>query len=190
MSIEKLIHKIQGQIKDLKQVMTSFEDETIHPSVSDCENLNKHLCGLQESLAIYKYQKNNKEISPSFNIHAKVSEKEPGADGHPDLKKVQPELLIGRADGTAKIAISLDGEINHELAPKPLAIGINDKFRFINELFAQNSSEYNIVLEQLSNLSNWHETDIYLNSLKDVYGWKDSNEVVKYFYANMKKRFD
>ncbi|MDI1354468.1 MAG: hypothetical protein PSX36_06105 [bacterium] len=190
MSIEKLIHKIQTQINDLKQVLTSFEDETIHPSVSDCENLNKQLYALQESIAVYKYQKNNKEISPSFNIHAKISEKDPGADGHGELKKVHPELMTGTSEGTSRTSHNLPVEEDIEPKTKPLLVGINDKFRFINELFAQNGSEYNIVLEQLSNLPNWHETDIYLNSLKDVYGWKESNEVVKYFYAHMKKRFD
>ena len=71
-----------------------------------------------------------------------------------------------------------------------MAIGLNDKFRFINELFSQNPAEYNIAIEQLSGLNTWAEADIYMNSLKSLYAWRDSQETVKQFYSIVKKRFE
>ena len=71
-----------------------------------------------------------------------------------------------------------------------LAVGLNDKFRFINELFVQNSAEYTIAIEQLNGLQTWADTELYLTSLKSLYGWKDTSEAVKYFYTLVRKRFD
>ncbi len=73
---------------------------------------------------------------------------------------------------------------------KKLNIGLNDKFRFINELFKQNTSEYNIAFEQLNALKTWDESELYLNSLKELYLWKENSDNVKYFYSIAKKRFE
>jgi hypothetical protein len=183
MSPDKILHKIQVQINELAPVLELFLDDTVQPSVSDCENLQKQLSTFQENLAVYKYNKQNKELSPSFKIHAKLSEKVENAikEEMPLKKEIkeEPKQVAPEIPHTQPIR-----------SKSPLIVGINDKFRFINELFSQNSSEYNIVLEQLNNLNTWNETEIYLNSLKNVYGWKDHTEVVKYFYALTKKRFD
>jgi len=207
MSPDKLLHRIQLQIDELTPTLELFIDDTIQPSVSDCENLQKQLTRLQENLAVYKYNKQNRELSPSFNIHAKVSEKESKEEKKAEIvreikesanlekeekteaKKTNPEILKTeqiRVEASKKDALQTE-----TAKPKtPLAIGINDKFRFMNELFAQNSSEYNIALEQINNLNSWNEAEIYLNSLKNVYEWDEKEEVVKYFFSIVKKRFD
>ena len=172
MAIEKILQKIKVQIAELSDTMEGFVEDTIHPSAEDCEKLRRQMNDLLECVAVYKYYKLNNEISPSFNIHAKISEKVP-VETTQNTEPVKPPPPAARPDK----------------AQGNLQIGINDKFRFINELFSQNNSEYNIVMEQLNNLSTWQETDLYLSSLKNVYGWKDSNEVVKYFYSQVKKRF-
>src|SRR4051812_39881324 len=183
MAIEKLLHKIKDQIGDLHKTMESFSDDTIQPSAEDCENLRKQMNDLLECVAVYKHYKFNKEISPSFQIHAKISEVAAA-------EKVVKESLPVKEVEISQPAISESKKEKKESPSKnALMIGINDKFRFINELFSQNNPEYNIVLEQLNNLNTWPETEIYLSSLKNVYGWKDHNETVKYFYSLVKKRF-
>jgi hypothetical protein len=132
-------------------------------------------------------QKLNKELSPSFAIHAKVSEVELPPEMEPAMpeQKQEPVLQTIRPADEPKPV--------HNDPPKRLAslsIGLNDKFRFINELFSQNNSEYAIAVEQLNNLRNWHDTEVYLNSLKDLYEWKSNSEVVRYFYSMLKKRFE
>jgi len=188
MAVEKILQKIKVQIAELSGTLESFVDQTIQPSVEDCDRLRMQMNALLEDLAVYKYRKLNNEISPSFNIHAKVSARvsETNTADEPE----QTQTAISPPEKPADV---IKSEIKNSETNKlgsPLLIGINDKFRFINELFSQNNSEYNIVLEQLTNLHTWPETDLYLNSLKNVYGWKDSNEVVKYFYSLVKKRFD
>lgn len=193
MSLEKILQKIQSEINDLKPGLALFFEDSIQPSVSDCEALQQQLVGLQENLAVYKYQKQNYEISPSFNIHAKISEKEPIEEkitrSEPLVKKTviaeekkpEPELFHK--------TVEHEKPVHAKQQPK-LVIPLNDKFRFINELFAQNSAEYNIAMEQLNNLRNWSDTEIYLNSLRSLYAWNENKEIVNYFYMLVKKRFD
>ena len=76
MALDKILSKLQLQIKEIVPTIELFVDDTIQPSVNDCEALQQQLIALQESLIIYKYSKLEKEISPSFNIHSKVSEKQ------------------------------------------------------------------------------------------------------------------
>jgi len=186
MPIDKVLQKIQNEIKDLTHTLELFVDESIQPSASDCERLQQQLVSLQENLAVYKYQKLNKEISPSFNIHAKVSEKEPVSEIIAEEKpqaKVEP-VIARKAE--EKIEIKKPEPIK---TTSSLSFGINDKFRFINELFVRNTDEYNIVIAELGKLHSWNEAEIYLNNLKNLYEWKESNEVVKYFYSLVKKHF-
>ena len=193
MSLEKVLHKIQSQINDLAPTLELFVDETIQPSVANCEELQKQLTMLQENLAVYKYNKINKEISPSYKIHAKVSEMEAPQQ---TIEIIKEEAKIQESEKekveTIQQTINVVEEVktNEQKTIQPFTIGINDKFRFINELFKQNNVEYNVAIEQLSVLKNWNETEIYLNSLKTLYDWKDNSEVAIYFFSIAKKRFN
>jgi len=190
MSLEKILHKIQGQINDIAPTLELFVEDTIQPSADDCEVLQKQLTGLQETLAVYKY---NKLMPPSFNIHAKISAQEKveekAAAPSPQIKEVVLEEKV--KEEPAAMNQPEEPKKPEPVKQRPaMAIGLNDKFRFINELFSQNASEYHIAIEQLSNLQNWQDTEIYLNSLKSLYEWEEKNEVVKHFYSLSKKRFD
>lgn len=74
-------------------------------------------------------------------------------------------------------------------AAKRLEIGINDKFRMINELFAQSNVEYTTAIEQLNVCSSLEEAENYLNNLKALYNWKSESPIVKTIYALNQKRF-
>src|SRR5690606_37006081 len=169
MPIDKVLQKIQSEIKDLTSLLELFVDESIQPSADDCERLQKQLFELQENLAVYKHQKLNKEISPSFNIHAKVSAQEPEkpAEEKPQ-PKVEPVIEKKAEEKIQPIEIKKPEPVK---AATTLSFGINDKFRFINELFAKNADEYNIVVAELGKLYTWHEAEIYLNNLKNLYEW-------------------
>ena len=70
-----------------------------------------------------------------------------------------------------------------------LAINLNDKFRFINELFASNANEYHIAIEQLNNVNSLDEASAYIKGLKAIYDWKDDHEMVKNINGLIQKRF-
>jgi len=228
MSTDKLLQKIKIQIGGISESMQVFAEDTIHPTVSDCNLLRDQMNELLENLAVYRHLMQNAEISPSFNLHAKVSEKiAPPAEQHSEpatettttdfrqMEAVPPKSepvaatvqaivqeevppieikieskSIPAPPVTPPIAVASVPENTKVPTRPPLAVGLNDKFRFINELFSQNSSEYNIAVKQINGLQNWTDAELYLSSLKNVYGWKDSNESVKYFYTLVRKRFD
>jgi len=70
-----------------------------------------------------------------------------------------------------------------------MAVSINDKFRFINELFATNATEYNIAVEQINAIVYLTDLTNYLNGLVTIYGWQEDKEVVKQFFTLARKRF-
>lgn len=196
MSPDKVLQKIQLQIKDLVPRLEVFVEHTIQPTSEESETLQKHLQALQENLVIYRYVKQNKELSPSFNLHARVSEVEvippaqqPVAPSpEPDAPAPVAEPVMIKEELKEAIVESVTAEV--QTPSKPISVGINDKFRFINELFAQNASEYNIALEQLNTVKTWQDAEIYLNSLRNLYSWNESRDIVKLFFAVVKKRFD
>lgn len=199
MSPDKILHKIQLQIDALAPTLELFVEHTIQPTVSSCEELQKQLSELQETITVYKYLKQNKELSPSFNIHARVSEKEIVAE-----VVSEPKVEIQETPNVSEIKASISEPLpplSPELLPEPekaeaeaprkfIQVALNDKFRFINELFSQNPSEYGIAIEQLNNSKTWSESEVYLNSLKTLYNWKENSDLVKLLYNTVKKRFD
>lgn len=217
MTLEKVHQKLQTQATVLIQQLGGFTEKTIQPCVEECESLQKELNHIQETLAVYKFQKANKEISPSFNIHSKISEitekqVQPASPVVTPIPEPLPEPAQNLAtltehaqvpEAAAKTTVVSDektptpANLPHETPTKasrpnakPLSIGLNDRFRFINELFLLNAAEYNIAIEQINALHTWHECDLYLSSLKQLYHWSDQNDTVKYFFAVVKKRFD
>ena len=69
------------------------------------------------------------------------------------------------------------------------AIGINEKFQFINELFNGNMQEYNIAVNQLDGLENYNEASTYVNSLQEIYRWKNEGPIVANFLNLIERRY-
>jgi hypothetical protein len=69
------------------------------------------------------------------------------------------------------------------------AISINDKFRFINELFEGNSTEFNIALNQINSCPEFDDADRYVSNLKRIYHWKDDSETVSLILDLVERRF-
>ncbi len=187
MPIDKILGKIRTNIHDLNPLLEGFFEQEVQPGVEECTQIQRHLNELLEYVAVYKYTKLNYEVSPSFNLHARISE---------TAETLKKEIIpppdaraAGQTKKTEQAPEKTKDDARGPVATRPLQIGLNDKFRFINELFAHNDPEYHIAVEQLSNLGTWAETDLYLNSLKNLYGWRDNHDAVKYFYSLVKKRF-
>jgi hypothetical protein len=181
MVLDKALSRIQSQINEVVPTLELFVEENIQPAVKDCEHLQRLLVKLQEDLAVYTYHKREKELSPNFNLHARVSEVN---------VNVKKNLVDANEEkNSAGDRDMPEVKIETEKVIPPMAVAINDKFRFINELFKQNGGEYNVAMEQLNSLHSWSEAEIYLNSLKMIYNWKDNSELVNHLYSITKKRF-
>lgn len=69
------------------------------------------------------------------------------------------------------------------------AIGINEKFQFINELFDGNMKEYTVAIDQLNSFHSFAEAESYLANLQKVYKWNPDNLIVSTFEELIQRRF-
>ena len=87
--------------------------------------------------------------------------------------------------GTTTIADSFQAEKDNTIAATvtpqavqdlKMAIGINDKFLFINDLFNGNPTDYNDAIEKLNMAEGADESVQALNSFREQFGWTDQSE--------------
>ena len=70
------------------------------------------------------------------------------------------------------------------------AIGINDRFLFINELFRGDEAVYERSIKTINSFSILPEAEYWIQrELKVKNGWKDSDQLVQQFYQLVKRRF-
>jgi len=210
MSPDKTLHKIQVQLNDLLPKLELFVEPTVQPSANECDQLLTQLSALQENLVIYRFLRQHNEISPALNMHAKISEAvaikeiatetltlqsaaapiaEPVSEPKPPASTEPPPATGSLAQQAPEPPKQAAPEATTAATGKAISVGINDKFRFINSLFAQNAAEYTIAVEQLNSVTSWNDAEIYLNSLRNLYSWKEDSDITKLFYSLVKKRF-
>ena len=86
-------------------------------------------------------------------------------------------------------------ELSQSLTSVPIkdlkkAIGVNDRFLFINELFRGDEAMYERSIKTIQNFSIYAEAEFWIRrELKVKIGWLDSDQVVKQFDQLVKRRF-
>jgi hypothetical protein len=70
------------------------------------------------------------------------------------------------------------------------AIGVNDRFLFINELFRGDEAMYERSIKTINSFTIWPEAEYWIRrELKTKLGWKESNETVQQFDQLISRRF-
>lgn len=70
------------------------------------------------------------------------------------------------------------------------ALGINDKFLFINELFRGDRNMFDRSVKTINECENFSEADYWIGrELKIKLGWQESDQAVQQFYSLVRKRF-
>ena len=70
------------------------------------------------------------------------------------------------------------------------AIGVNDKFVFVNELFRGDEAMYERSIKTINGFRILQEAEYWINrELKVKLGWNDSKEIVQHFYQIVRRRF-
>ncbi|MES2891651.1 MAG: hypothetical protein V4725_06550 [Bacteroidota bacterium] len=86
-------------------------------------------------------------------------------------------------------------EISEKLTDTPVkdlkkAIGINDRFLYINDLFRGDEAMYERSIKTINGFSIWPEAEYWIRrELKTKLGWTDDNGTVKQFDQLVKRRF-
>ena len=70
------------------------------------------------------------------------------------------------------------------------AIGVNDRYVFINELFRGDEPMYERSIKTINNFRILPEAEYWMErELKIKLGWDDSREITKHFYQLVRRRF-
>lgn len=177
MTTEKAFEQLKLAALEVKAALIDMDDN-IQPSVSEVEAIIAKTNSLAEQLVIYKFLKTQKELSPNFNIHLKVMEQATAKEEKVSLENDVSEP-VNSEGSTLDVAISI----------KKIELGLNDKFRIINELFNQNSTEFNLAMEQLNLIDSLQNSEAYLNELRNLYSWKNDHELMLRLFQLNQKRF-
>lgn len=104
----------------------------------------------------------------------------------------------GREQTTINEQVALQEDVQSvasELEKKPItdlsaAIGINEKFLFINELFGGSTEDYNDSLDHLNKCKDHAEAGTFINdNLKEKYHWDEENNAVSVFLDLVERRY-
>jgi hypothetical protein len=181
MTADKAFEHLKLAALEVKSLLIDI-DENIHPTVDEVEKLEAKINILRDQIVIYKFLQSQKELSPSFNIHLKVMEK---------VSNVTPSDTVATSTikEAAKDIVSDEHIEGTVTVSRKLEMGLNDKFRIINELFKQSTTEFNLAMEQLNLLDTPDKSEAYLNELKKLYSWKDNHELTQRIFQLNQKRF-
>lgn len=104
--------------------------------------------------------------------------------------------VIGRSNASLNDRLkTATTEVAHKLTTTPIkdlkkAIGINDRFVYMSELFRNDEAMYERSLKTINNFSVYEEAAFWMDrELKLKLGWDDSKELVQQFYLLVRRRF-
>lgn len=125
-----------------------------------------------------------------------VSKQEnPAREKRPPLNTI-PDLF---SDSTVHLADKLAAQPDNSLAARlgksPIndlrkAIGINDKFLFINELFEGNLQQYNHAIDELDGFRSYNGAKTYLIELSVLHGWDTDSPAVHKLHELIDRKFE
>lgn len=124
----------------------------------------------------------------------------PATNGHtdtpsPELKKDLNELAGNNGLSLNDRLRQQQVEVAQKLGDMPIqdlraAIGINDKYQFIQELFRGDRDLYERSIKTINECGNLQEADYWIQrEIKIIQGWQDDHHLVQHFYSLLKKRF-
>ena len=106
-----------------------------------------------------------------------------------DFELETPETLADKLqqDGDHSLAAKLQHSSVNNLNN---AIGINDKFLLVNELFGGSMEKYNKSINNLNDLKTLEGALVYMNELRIDLQWNSNNEAYKKLLELVHRKFD
>jgi len=202
MQTDILLKQLNSSLGELKTAIEKFEKHP-SPSTEYAEKLHDSIYKANKLVSAYLVLKEHKDVSPDLNLHIKLMNVPTPEERTTLVEPVKDEVVIPlvelKKEEVKPVEIKepviekivepvMEAKQSARVFPN-INININDKFRFINELFASNATEYNIAVEQINSVNSIEEMNNYLKGLKSIYDWKDDSEVVKTMYSLANKRF-
>jgi len=182
MQREFILSRMREASDKIKIYIHQLETEN-HFTHADAEEFLQQVEKLYRNLSVYEHSLKDNEIASDLKVHLKIMQTVSNIETNAVAEKI--------IDPVKEVKHEIPAEIKSEESGilRTIELSINNKFRIANELFAQNQQEFQAALQQLNLMTTQEEAGRYLDSLKQVYNWKDENPLVKSFYALVQKRF-
>jgi hypothetical protein len=133
---------------------------------------------------------------PVYRDAEEVGEQAPGWLAMPRKRKEINEVIAEQApslnDKLKEQNMELVSRLSNVAPVKDLckAIGVNDKFIFINELFRGDGNMFDRSVKTINECGSLKEAEYWMGrELRIKLGWQEKNEAVQQFYYLVKKRF-
>jgi hypothetical protein len=178
---EILLGQLKEERSSLMNALRQLESVS-SLNTDECADLIKKTEKLYKSLIILQFLSRDRSLDSDFNVHVKIMQAA-------EIKKeIQSE--INEMPPPPEITIENIAPIENEVRTiRKMEISLNDRYRFTNDLFHQNTAEFNAAIHQINSSTSWDDAHLYLNTLLSLYHWKEEDPLVKSFYSAAKKRF-
>jgi len=204
MQTDILQKQLHTSLQELKTAIDKFEKHP-SPSTQYAEQLHTAIHSANKLVSAFLVMKEHKDISPDLNLHLKLMNMPTSEEKKAIIEPIKEQIIaetkaIEVKEEVKPIEVAKETVVEKTIVPEreimpiikelpKMSININDKFRFINELFGSNATEYNIAVEQINSILSEEELNNYLKGLSSIYMWKEDHEVVKTLFSLAKKRF-
>jgi hypothetical protein len=206
----ELIKKVEK-----KQLSQNQKISVLMPVSFNIIDIEKISADEGEAKVVQVLQVNDKDIEEELQqikknaeaVNARVSHNRPGflfdpleevpTLSHQDQldKKPSDELSFEYPESLNDRLKENKKELSHSLTSSPIkdlrkAIGVNDRFLFMNELFRGDEAMYERSIKTIQNFSIYAEAEFWIKrELKVKIGWLDNDPIVKQFEQLVKRRF-
>jgi len=196
------IKSIVDQLKEYSDILDHGELDP--DQIAKMTELSRDL---YERLVIFKYKTFEMGVSHEDEDTTDIEEQnevaEPGAESLEDEVPSNQISLIDSIEEIKEMEQSLNESFSSLKSPSlkekivgtPIpdlksAISINQKFKFISDLFENDADAFEKSLETINGYTSFIEADDYLqNNLKPRYGWETNSTVAKEFAEIVSRRF-
>jgi hypothetical protein len=162
---EEIKEEITEEVKKEEGAKDAPKEETIIPKAE----VLKEKQGAQPSLGLFAEEKTIGDKFMEENEKASINEK---------IQKEKTDYSIG-----ARMQESAINDLRS-------AIGLNEKFLFINELFKGNHDAYHATIDELNALQNKEQAFAVLEKKAAENNWQNNKEIKTKFYHLVERRFE
>jgi hypothetical protein len=171
------------QVKEAGEKIKVFTERlsaSDHLTSGEAEEFIGEVEKLYRILSVYAHATKKHELAGDLQVHMKIMQ---------NVSNIETTAVAEKIVEEKKEERPVEIKKEEPATIRQIELSINNKFRIANELFSQNQQEFLAALQQLNSISTMGEAQRYLDSLKEVYKWKEENPLVKSFYALVHKRF-
>lgn len=179
MQREFILARMKEAAEKIKINIDQLEKEG-HFTHEEAEEFLNEVEKLYRNLSVYSHSLKNQEIAGDLKVHMKIMQ---------NVSNIETSAIAEKIIEPVKEEKPVEIKIDNGVILRKIELSINNRFRIANELFSQNQLEFEAALQQLNSISTVNEAERYLDSLKQLYNWKEENPLVKSFYAVVQKRF-